>query len=477
MKRFLSILILISTIALFASCGQDNDYEPYDPEPYEEATPQSEYEPTPEPTPEPELEEHISSIPIDEASRLISLMYDIFDEDDGELWGINLTAPFMFADPEINHFVANQQNQHGSFELQGDVYVGVLHEDQFITNRSRGIGGMLWGMMRWHDIENVDVFTLQTMINMVFQVVQRDMFNGRPQGIDYHFVAPSFELRVFAKMEVEALLRAVHSETEAARLEAINEALSIRNERRARVLLSRMDREYEIVVGLGFYTSLMLTFDFLEERIYVINLLAEDISRSNAATILGALYGFLLDDLGADWKTGISFETNLGYLLQEATSIEELIPFDELDLERLGYYEISAQETARIEEITRRQDAALDAIHYAFNHQPVLHLGTGIVDDYVNRLPLLITRAGYPYWYWYGELIALITEAGQLTLQNGGMRRYFLETREMEFAVSAKDMVIEESRAFGHSWELELNDGFEIVEIMGGHFATRRARD
>ena len=57
--------------------------------------------------------------------------------------------------------------------------------------------------------------------------------------------------------------------------------------------------------------------------------------------LAGTLYGMLLDDFDVDWRPYVERDTDLGLMLQEALGIPEMIPFDEIDLERYGYSEFA----------------------------------------------------------------------------------------------------------------------------------------
>jgi len=479
MKRFFSLSFLIFILVFAVSCGQNDTYElePYqeeasnpEPSPEPEPTP----EPTIEPTPEPELDtpiEHISVIPVDETSRMIRLMQDIFDEDNGELWGVDLFVPFMFTDFETRHVVASQQDSQGRFIRQGDVYVGVLPDGLAIFGGTIGFSGMPWATVEWwHGLyyETSDARILLNMINAAFMVSQNELIYGRPQGTGQAFFNYSSELRVFIQLELAALLRALTSENEAIKLAAVHDALSIRNERRERVLLGRGDRELEILSGTAFYTSLMLAYDSLEERMKIIEDWARYINRSNIASVIGALYSFLLDDFGVDWKTDLTFETNLGDSLKDALGVEELTPFGDLDLEIYNYSEITAQEATRLEARLQRREYIIES----FANYPWLAFEAGwdnLVSVY-NHESFTISNV----YYWYGNVV-IATEAGQLTINNGPLQHGF---NFEEVFIPIKHMTIEENRVVGHNWELELNDGFEIFELFDGSgYRVRRVRN
>ncbi|MCL2407115.1 MAG: hypothetical protein FWC95_04225 [Defluviitaleaceae bacterium] len=75
----------------------------------------------------------------------------------------------------------------------------------------------------------------------------------------------------------------------------------------------------------------------------------------------GALYALLLDEIGADWRYNISWNTNLSAILKEAAGITELVPFNEINLERYGYTEIRNIEEAYASEIKRLKTLAVEA--------------------------------------------------------------------------------------------------------------------
>ena len=487
MKKLLTILLLLMlTLVLFlVSCGQDDDYEPYEEEatqpnyePIPEPTPEPTPSPTPEPTPEPEPEipeEHISSIPIDEATRLINLLQDIIDEDDSELWGTNISAPFMFVDWETHHVVANQQDNQGRLIREGDLYVGMLPGTQNFFGSPFSFGGTEWGVSFWSNVYFAyfdDTSMLFHMLNATFNAAQGEIIEGSPRGLTHVFFSDTSETRILIHLEHRALLRAIRSETYAERLAALNDALSIRNEREERVLLGRGDREMEIISGTALYTSLMLGLETHEERIQVIENtmigIKENLTRINHGNTIGVVYAFFLSELGADWKTDISYETDLGYLLQEALGIEELTPFNELDLEIYGYSYVTTREAERLEARLRRREYIMYTVGMSRLLLTIDNIGS--FDESSSIEEFTINRE----LYWYGDLIHT-NEAGRLTLQNG-IVWIDNSSNEIRIPIGDGDITIEENRVLGHNWELELNAGFEIFEILGG-FRIRRARD
>jgi len=195
---------------------------------------------------------------------------------------------------------------------------------------------------------------------------------------------------------------------------------------------------------------------------YVKNMIGEYSVRHGFGYASGALYGLLLDEIGADWKPGISYSTDMGVLLRDAAGITEIRPISELDLEIYGYSEILADEALRnaklkyIEESTRN----------AFSVGPILRIG--VAGDFSGDLGYVrIPGMGEDAGVYYGHF-TFSGAFGKITICGGAL----LLGREYDIPVPG--IVIEENRAFGDNWKLELNEGFKIDMTSAGVYRISR---
>ena len=323
MTKLLTITLFCIMAILFAACGSAGENEPI---------------PSPTPTPMPEFQ----SICIYTAADLIAQMEALFDADDGVLWGVHLHAPFIFACMTTREAVANMQHNDGVFQLhETGVYLGQLRPGVQIGATVVYVDDRRWGMLPWDWVlDNDQDYILQSMVHEVFHAWQPELFRGIRTGSFPMHMDSSYS-RLTARLEINALIYALEASGEE-RLEAIHDALSIRAKRRYvnAENTGAVESGMEIAEGTAVYTEIRITMRNMKDIIAEIERRL-DVHHSDSfisiGYTMGALYGLLLSELGADWKTALRWDSDLSTLLQEAAGITELTPFSELDLEQYGY--------------------------------------------------------------------------------------------------------------------------------------------
>ena len=416
-----------------------------------------------------------SSLPLDLAAMYFSMMEAILDEDDGALWGVNLNGPFMFVDQLTRDAAANRPDRRGVFTRQGDIYVGTLHPQQFIGVTATRFSFEMWGMMIWDYVEwcDDDDMVVRGMIHELFHAWQNELFGGFPV-VSGNVFEEDLETNIHIRLELNALLRALSGSTEEERRQATFDALSIREERRQWGLgMTGNDIATTIHEGSAQYTDLMLGFGDMAARLSIIEDFIDRQTRygirHSSKYLFGAMYGFLLDEIGASWREGLCYFTDLGLLLQDAMGITELKPFEEIDLELYGLSEATAIAAAWHEDL----DGMIRSTRAAFLAQPTLSMGSEVelMGGYSGEFDFItVPGLGEEFRFvMYGNIV-LTSAFGQLTVHDGPML-------QIGSKIPVPGIVIEEGRAFGHNWELELNEGFGISEITGGNFRVVRLPD
>jgi len=415
-----------------------------------------------------------SSIPLDVATDLFAQMQAIWDADDGELWGFHLQSPFIIADPITRHAVANMPDPHGYFQRLGNVYVGILPDHVFISHTIREFAGITWAMVAWEPgieamLEDHWSTFLALMIHEGFHAVQSyKVVDGELEfNISFDFLNHSADARIAVLMEAEALATAVRSEGDE-RLQAIHDALSIRTHRRATHPEATINENaQEINEGLALFTEILVFGDavsLVDNYLHWVTDSAESTALSFYPYFTGAMYAILLMEAGADWQSGITFETDLAALLQEELGIETT-PFDQLDLERLGYYEIAPTQHAWILEYQRMLAGAEE-----FVTQPqLLILGDNFVDgaSIVSLEIFMIPdqHGGWGHMVQYGEF-TLIGANWQLTL-NGGFSSpsWYPNTGVSVRHYENTQLDDDASRVTAPTWTLEITNPAYKIQI------------
>lgn len=296
---------------------------------------------------------------VEAAAYYLERLNAIWDADDGEMWGMPLHAPVIIACAETLIAVANRPDAEGKFERQYvggfAVYVGAAPPQWMI----RGYHYRRWGeqegvVATWQFLQSDayrvprgSIAVLAPINHTIFHVFQRS--NLMPRGAAP--ISSNSQMSISYMMEMNALIEAIMTEGQA-RLDATRDAISIRHARREAFVVAVQEDLNKIGEGTAVYTELHLGLD-RDEITAIIRLWPERFMEvainwgHNTAAIEfgylgGALWGMLLDDFEVVWRPYVNQYTNLGLILQEALGIE-IVPLDEIDLEKYGYSDIVAR--------------------------------------------------------------------------------------------------------------------------------------
>jgi len=492
MKKILCIAALLVLAVILTGCGR-SAYEPAEAaEPLvytsTEVSAETPAEPEPpvhdptEPTevpevysPEPEAEPMSYTpelaVPIDRASQFFSEIADLFDGDNGELWGFKLHVPILFACPVTREAVANMPDPDGLFESYGDIYFGTLPESVTIFDAVVTwdyFGGKRWVIVPWAAIQRSDrAGRLRLLSHKAFHWHQFDGRFGQSIGWNNSHMNEK-EARISIRLEINALLRALRVTGEQ-RYAAVSDALSIRAERRRLFDRAADENMLEMMEGLAQYTEWSLAPPASPGLVTLMESFADGMAQGislehSFGYLSGALYAFLLNETGVPWKDDIRFGGDLGLMLQEAMGIFELTPFGEVPLIGYGYNRIAADEKAWA---VTREAILRDITEYTLN-QPTLRF---YHDD---GFGLGAAFSGHRFsFYGLGTVlrgnIDYQDSFGRLVLRNGD----FIMHNDGVIMVAALDVEMNGNHVSGANWELELNDGYEVVQV-GEHFVVRR---
>ena len=304
-------------------------------------------------------------------ANYFAIMEEIWNADGGEMWGIPLHAPLMFVCDYTEFAIANRPGPNpDDFMRQyvGNVavYVGTFSRQRFysyvIFDDQEGVVyswqwffDVAYAQRRGDDRRTIsgDKSGLLIIAHTGFHTFQRGIMGVKGAS---GFGETGREGDILFMLELNALVHAL-SHTGDERLEAVHHALSIRHGRRQTSGLGFFENCVQLGEGLVVYTEAHLVLnryeiDFLIQSLPAIFMEIADIVATNgfgstrriAAAFgydSGLLYGTLLDDFGVTWRPYVNRTTDLGAILMEALGITELIPIDEIDLEKYGYTEIA----------------------------------------------------------------------------------------------------------------------------------------
>jgi len=401
-----------------------------------------------------------SRIPFDLAAKYFSELEALFAADGGDIWGISLSVPFVFLDPVTRDIVANRPDPQGLLVRQGEVYAGVLPEENWAGYGVQGFGGEYWAILPWEwaEFRAYDKHDrLRVMSHLAFHRTQRDIFDGAFLWGNHHMDNPVARQNVI--METHALITALESTGEA-QLLAIADALAIREERR-RLFPEGASAEalYELHEGVTTYTELRLNYDDMSEIIQILHDAAYRMKilpsiSWNFAYWTGAAYAFLLNEFDPTWKDYVDITSDLGLKLQEAAEITPSV-FAEIDLNMYGYAKIQAYDNADENSDIWLLRNTLATILM----QPTLQVS--MVNTHI---------AGVPSQYFeiagmgtlYGAGVTFEGSFGYITVTDG----FFFAFHDLGSAwFSVDGLVVNCGRFYStNGWQLHLNEGYDFEQ-------------
>jgi hypothetical protein len=502
--RALLLIISVSLLALTAACGRTApEYNDAPPEiPPQDAIPphnannvtETSPAPTPAETPVPsppgvslpDVPLPDISLPFNTVASFLAYTQEMFDRDNGALWGFPFHVPILVVDPETRHVIANRADPAGYLTPFGDVFYGTLPDDVNVWAIGmlsyEYFGGKYWVVMSLHSLQlqhPIPETRLGRAAHYAMHWHQRcpDFFGGMAAFDNSHM--NELEARISIRLEMNALTAAFRATGET-RTAHVADALAIRAERRRIFGHAEDENRFINIEGLAMYTEMALpAASRAELRARVLRdmeIMTQQVRDVGLERVfgyhVGAMYAFLLSETNAPWKQNINLNADLGYMLKDAMGITELPPIEEVDLRRFGYNAISAEERQWAD--NRAQILAW--LTEIFINQPTLIIYAGDLADEVGP-------AFFGHMSTFAEF-GIITigdtelsgSFGTLNLHSG----YFRWQRAYPgfHMVTAQNLQIDGNRITAQglnnnrrhsSWTMYLNEGYSIVEYGNGY--------
>ncbi|WP_196893706.1 hypothetical protein [Aureivirga marina] len=375
--------------------------------------------------------------------------------DNGKFWGKQIYNSILLVNPETREFYANENNTQNSFQSFGEIFKDTLPEKINIANTAIDWDGKKWSMIMLPLSED-EISRNNLIIHELFHQLQSKVgFEGLKELNNGHL--DSFQTRLYLKLELEALEKALLSEDSSKRKKHIENALIFRKKRQENDAIKNAENSLELNEGLAEYTAIMLSGrnhkqmkshlissknDFYENPTFV---------RSFAYQTI-PFYGYLLSKKLDNWQHHVDSKTNLSDFFKNAFEIKlsekELLN----DSEKLALYnytkihsEESEREKIRLEKIKK--------LKTKFIEEPTLELvfeNMGISFDPRNITPIEDYGTVYP-------TMRVTDNWGILTIENGA-----LLASDWSRVFVSEPTKIEEKIVEGDGWKLELNPDWKV---------------
>ncbi|HUW91806.1 MAG TPA: hypothetical protein VMV74_01475 [Bacteroidales bacterium] len=389
------------------------------------------------------------------------------NSDSGRLWGENLFGPVMFVDSRTRTIYANVADRENLLKSKDGIFTGVLPRERLITNNVIEFGGVRYAMAPLPDEED-SVRITSRAIHSLFHCFQ-ERHDLKPSTFNTRHMNQQ-NARLFLKLEWKALTNAIKS-TGDARNQAIRDALIFRGARRELFPDAITDEnKFENYEGLTTFTYMKLGSsgdDELKTRLldYLERIYSNSSYASGYGFVHGALYGYLLDCKGFDFKQIETPDFDLG----QATAIAYNVTLPALCRDVAGSLALNYDLPAiRAEEVERVKKIAEQThkIVTTFTEKPVLIVqmespNFSFEPEDINSLDTL----GILYMK-----LRVSDNWGKLTVNDGGA----LLTNDLRtLRVSAREVQTERNHVTGTGWHLVMNDGWQ-AEKDGDNFIIRK---
>lgn len=392
------------------------------------------------------------------------------EKDGGELWGVKLTAPLLFVDPETRAIITSQADGQGRLTPKDGVFVGTLPADETIAGTAKHWAGVTWVMLPWplpkERCERLHMFAHETWHCFQHQL-------GLPPHGPANRHLDTRDGRIWLRLEWRALQAALETSGKK-RHQAVADALTFRAHRRSLFPdAAAEERALEMHEGLAEYTGVRLSRDS-DQAAAARAIKNVKLSRGfptlvfSFAYVSGPLYGLLLDDAKPDWRKGLTPEHDLGRMLADALSIS---PPDDLPAaaqKRAGDYDADKLILAETKRENNRQQR-LGSDRHRFVEGPLLILPVVSMDfqfDPRDVHPLDDLGKVYPKMK--------ITDAWGILEVTGGA----LIAADWSRVIVPAPSDTTARPLKGDGWKLQLKEGWELrVAERKGDYIVKRASD
>ncbi len=392
------------------------------------------------------------------------------DQDGGELWGVELYGPLLFAEPASRFVVGNVADSAQHLSATAGVFAGQLTADQNVANTAVQWSGRRWTMLIW-PLPSNRYARWRLLAHEMFHRIQPDLDLPMSNPANAHLATR--DGRIWIRLEWRALAEAL-IRTGSERTAALVDALSFRARRHSLFPnAAEEERLLELNEGLAEYTGLKLSGlpdEVLADRAAVA-LESRDRQTNYArafAYATGPAYGILLDQSGQPWRDELSATSDLAAITAGAYGISPPRGGD-AEMRTSGYDgdRIIVQETARAE----RTAAQLAQMEERFLDGPVLRLAPGANFRYSfnPNAAVPIPDVGTVY-----ESARVTDDWGVLRVESGGVLMVRSDAGITQVVVPAPADAAEPPLS-GEGWRLELAEGWRIApgERRGDWAITR----
>lgn len=378
-----------------------------------------------------------------------------------QLWNYDLYAPVLLVNPTTREVFANMSDTAGVLKKNGKVYSGLLPKTVNISNTSVQWSGRNWAMV---------MLPLSLNKNNRINLLSHELFHRAQNTLGFFPYNPDNthldkkDGRIYLRLELEALKKAVMARSQKDMKENISDALTFRAFRYSQNPgADSTENLMELNEGICEFTGMVMSGRSDEEmKEYFIKRIdyftsSPSYIRSFAYETTPA-YGYLLSSIKNDWNKKITSKTNLTDHFKKEFAIN--LPADinkqvEAIANKYNGETISREEIARDiknkKQIADYQNELIDSPHVEL---PLINMNMSF--DYTRMVSLDNKGTVYPQ-------IRITDNWGILEVEQGALISPSWNQVNVSFPLA-----IEANQINGKGWKLELKNGYVLEKDEKG---------
>lgn len=372
-----------------------------------------------------------------------------------KLWNKDLYGSILLVDPKTRKVYSNEQNADNSLKLQNKIYIGQLPDSMNIANTSVQWSGKNWAMIMLPLPKNHDE-RVNLLAHELFHKAQPSL--GFPQSNKESNHLDQKDGRIYLRLELEALKKAMNSGSEKEKKMHLTNAFIFRKYRNTLFPESAtIENQLELNEGIAEYTGFIISGRNKEQaKKHFISSIDTFFSnptyvRSFAYHTVPA-YGYLLSLKNNLWNQEISANTNIADFFIKKFDINIPVSLKAAAEKSSNHYngiqifkEEQARENKIKKQITEYQSKLIEQPHLEIRFEKM-----NVSFDPRNILPIADKGTVYPN-------IRVTDNWGILEVENGALMSP--DWSRMSISIPTK---IEEQKAEGDGWILLLKDAYTI---------------
>lgn len=388
----------------------------------------------------------------------ISIFYNEFKteaEKNIDLWNKDLYGPILLIDPKTRGIFANEADENGVLKADGNMYTGVLPNKINIANTAVSWNGKRWAMIMLPLPKN-KYDRIGLLAHESFHRIQPslgfELNNTENNHLDQK------EGRVYLRLELEALKRALKAVSEKELKKHLTNALTFRKYRHSLYNGSDSNENLlELNEGMAEFTGVIVSN---RNKVQTISSLMNGIDDffHNPTFVRSfpyhavPVYGYLLYNKDKSWNKKITAKTDLTNYFTQAFNIKIVNDSKGVVEKLVNDYNgsvIIEEETKREEKIkhliAEYKSRFIENPHFEIKFEKM-----NVSFDPRNMMPIEDKGTVYPN-------IRVTDKWGILNVENGALMSP--DWDKISISIPLKT---EGKKISGDGWVLELNDGYGI---------------